>query len=461
MTGSARRPRVLFITLARVGEQMAGAAIRSWELAHVVSEHADVTLAAAQISSIASEAITLVEFAAHSPSALKEHVMRADVVVAQPQWPVIAGWMHRSGARVIYDLYDPETLETLELFAERSPLQRRMWVHLTLDRLLDALRGGHHFLCASEKQRDLWLGAMYGQRLIGQAAYDRDPSFRSVIDVVPFGLPPAAARPAPASPIRAAFPAIGADDEIVLWNGGIWNWLDPACAVRAFALLAERRPQARLVFMGGTDHSAARRASEEARQAAAAAGLLDRVLFNDRWVPYEERADWLWDASCAVTTHREHLETRFAFRTRLLDCFWARLPVVCTEGDDLSERVRRERLGEAVAPGDEAALADALERVLAAGRASFAEVLGAVATEYAWPRVAAPLVGLVTAPEPSLPLAGPARRPWRRESGHALRTVAYGVSHHALHRSFAIGRRLRSAAARAEHPGGGSSARGA
>lgn len=438
------RPNVLLITLDRVAGEMRGAAIRTWELAHALAPHADVTVAAAERDAIASADVRLVDFAAHSPRALRPHIMAADVIVAQPQWPVISSWMSRSGARLIYDLYDPETLETLELFAGGSPLSRRMWVELTLDRLLDALRGGHQFLCASEKQRDLWLGAMYAHRLIGPEAYDRDPSFRSVIDVVPFGLPEQAPRSTRAGAIRDAFDAIGHGDEIVLWNGGIWNWLDPACVVRAFALLAERRPGARLVFMGGTDHPAARRASVEARRAATDAGLLDRsVFFNDRWVPYDQRADWLADAACAVATHREHLETRFAFRTRLLDCFWTGLPVVCTEGDELAERVRRERLGAAVAPGDDVQLADALEAVLADGRASFAPALERAAAEYTWPRVAAPLVQFVTATAPTRPLGTAMRRPWRREAGHAARTAAYAVSHRALHRAFALGRRVR------------------
>ena len=34
--------------------------------------------------------------------------------------------------------------------------------------------------------------------------------------------------------------------------------------------------------------------------------------FNDGWVPYEERGAWLLQADCAVSTHRDHLETRFA-----------------------------------------------------------------------------------------------------------------------------------------------------
>jgi len=440
----ADRPRVLFITLDRIGARMAGPAIRCWELGHLLSDRADVTIAAAELGTISSDRVQLVRFAAHSPRALRALVASADVIIAQPQWSVLAAWMHRSAARVIYDLYDPEALETLEIFAHRATLERTMWLDLTLDRFQDALRSGHHFVCASEKQRDLWIGAMYGQRLISPAAYDRDPSFRSVIDVVPFGLPSEPPATPGSSAIRAAFPAIGADDEIVLWNGGIWNWLDPVCAVRAIAHLSARRPHVRLVFMGRGDMAAARVATAAARKAATDAGLLDRsVFFNREWVPYGERSAWLGDADCAVATHLEHLETRFAFRTRSLDCFWAGLPVVCTEGDDLSERVRREGLGEAVPPGDDIAVAAALERVLARGRASFAGPLADVAAEYAWPRVAKPLVDFVFDERPSRPLAGPMRGPWRRESIHQARSIAYRVSHHALHKANTARLRLR------------------
>ena len=33
-------------------------------------------------------------------------------------------------------------------------------------------------MCASDTQRDLWLGAMLALRLIGPELYDRDPSLR-------------------------------------------------------------------------------------------------------------------------------------------------------------------------------------------------------------------------------------------------------------------------------------------
>ena len=33
------------------------------------------------------------------------------------------------------------------------------------------------------------------------------------------------------------------------------------------------------------------------------------VFFNEQWVPYAERQNWLLDANCGVTTHFEHVET--------------------------------------------------------------------------------------------------------------------------------------------------------
>ncbi|HEY2632916.1 MAG TPA: glycosyltransferase family 4 protein [Solirubrobacteraceae bacterium] len=441
--GTTERPRVLIISADTVGPEMAGVGIRCWEIAQVLSQSADVTLAAVRIGEMPPSRVELISFEPHAPSALRPHIDVADMVVAQPQWPTITAWLGRSRARVIYDLYDPETLETIELFAHRSKTLRRLMIDLSLDRLDDALRTGTHFVCASEKQRDLWLGAMYGRRLIDARTYDRDPSFRSVIDVVPFGLPGEPPRARDVNAIRTHIPKLAPDGEIVLWNGGIWNWLDAAGAVRAFALLHERRPRAQLVFMGMSSSPAGLRASQEARSVAQEAGLLDRAIhFNPEWVSYADRGDWLLAADCALSTHEEHLETRFAFRTRLLDCFWAGLPIVCSDGDALAERVQREGLGETVKPRDPQALADALERVLQRGRASYAQALARVAEDYSWPKVTRPLVAYMNGNGAIGPPVAPFSRAPRRKFEHTIRSTAYRAGHLALRRGFGVGRKV-------------------
>ena len=48
---------------------------------------------------------------------LGDRAAAAGVVVAQPAWPLAARALRRSGARLIYDLYDPEPLEALQFLA--------------------------------------------------------------------------------------------------------------------------------------------------------------------------------------------------------------------------------------------------------------------------------------------------------------------------------------------------------
>src|SRR5690606_8326421 len=88
------------------------------------------------------------------------------------------------------------------------------------------------------------------------------------------------------------------------------------------------------------------------------------VFFNEDWVPYEERANFLLDANAGVSTHHAHVETEFSFRTRILDYLWAGLPMVVTQGDTFADLVEAEGLGVAVPAGDQAALERGLEQVL-------------------------------------------------------------------------------------------------
>lgn len=430
---SVRRPRVLFISPDAVGVRMRGMGIRYTELARALAPHADVVVATGDPAGAGEPpaGIRVAGYAPHAPRALRPEIERADAIVAPPQWPVVTGWMRRSGARLVFDLYAPETLETLELFAGRKPALRRLMVALTLDRLEDALRCGDHFMCAGQAQRDLYVGALLVSRRLSPQAYERDPSLRGLLDVVPFGVP---AEPPPASAagaLRAALPQVSAGDEVVLWNGGLWNWFDAPAAIEAIALLAARRPSTRLVFMGTGEGPAGARAAQEARVLAAARGLTGgAVIFNDGWVPYGERAGWLLDASCAVVAARDHLETRFAFRTRLLDCFWAGLPAVCTRGDELAARIERDELGAVAPPADAAALAGAIERVLERGRPAYAAGLARAAADHAWPVVAEPLRRWVTSGEPPAREPRAARAP--RRPGHSLRRVSYRLARRTL-----------------------------
>jgi hypothetical protein len=173
------------------------------------------------------------------------------------------------------------------------------------------------------------------------------------------------------------------------------------------AALGQRHADARLVFLGMRHPNPEVPEMDIGTQTRVLADQLgvtgSQVFFNEDWVPYGERQNWLLDANCGVTTHFPHVETTFAFRTRVLDYLWAGLPIVTTDGDSFADLVRREELGVVVPPEDEAALADALERVLYDGRfaAGCRERITRVREEFTWDRTLAPLLAYCRDPRPA------------------------------------------------------------
>jgi glycosyltransferase involved in cell wall biosynthesis len=415
--------KVVVLCLDAVGPRMAGIAIRSVEIARQLAPHADVTLAAARISGEVDLDVPVVAYDRHDGRSLRPHLAGADAVIGQPQWPLVMRELRASGARLVFDLSCPEIIETLAFRAGGEPARRRLITAMTADRLVEALRIGHHFVASTSRQLDLWLGVAAGERLLTPDAYDRDPTLRTRFGLAPHGVPE---RPPVRSSGAGLHGTLGLDPAapVALWTSAIWSWLDAETPLRAMALLRERRPDARLVFLGADrERIAGASAHARAKELAAELGLLgDTVRFHEQWLTYDERTDWLLDAACAVSCHPRHLETHFAFRTRYLDCLWAGLPLVVTEGDVLADSVAAGDLGATVPERDPAALADALEHVLEQGRAPYGERLAAAAAQYAWPRALAELVAYATdtAPPP-VPFGEDApRRP-----GHAARDRGY------------------------------------
>ena len=66
---------------------------------------------------------------------------------------------------------------------------------------------------------------------------------------MPFGLPAEPLRGTGPS-FRRRWPALRDGDRILLWGGGVWNWLDPLTVIRAVGRVAAKRDDVKLVFMG-------------------------------------------------------------------------------------------------------------------------------------------------------------------------------------------------------------------
>lgn len=396
----ADTPAVLLIASDTIGERMAGSGIRYWNMARVIGQSQPVTLATPnEVTIAAPPGVTLVSYG--GPGSTEDQrgarlatlVTKHDVVVAQHLPYLYADSAILDSRHLVVDLYAPWILEKLE-YARVDPQRGEPNRQDDLTILKRLLGLGDFFLCASERQRDYWLGALTVAGRLEPAYLDADPALRSLIDVVEFGLPADKPRKTGPGP-RAVYPAIGENDPLLIWNGGVWNWLDPLTAIRAVARLAESLPALRLVFMGVRSPGAQvaeMGVVDDAMALARDLGVLDRSVFFNDWVPYDERQNWLLDADAALSLHVETVEARYAYRTRVMDILWCGLPSVVSDGDVLADLVRTEDIGEVAQPGDVDAVVAAIARVLDPDRGrEIRSHLAGVAGRFTWERVCEPL----------------------------------------------------------------------
>lgn len=349
-----------------VGDRMAGPGIRAWHLARELAKHFPTTLIA-KCEGSEAEGVPLI---AHNSDAARAAMREAAVLIGQPA----RGFRkRRREQRIIYDLFDPLVLELRELYGNLPSLRQRVHLGAEWWRLSEALMRGDLLMCAARKQREFY------EKLQGGGA----PWIE-----VPFGIDPADVRTCPKP-----------QDNIVVWGGGVWEWLDPATAVEAIVRLNDDGFRAKLLFLGrarpNSMHLIDRR--RESRFDA----MLERggahVSANDQWVPYRERLAWLRSGKIAIMLHRRTAEAEYSIRTRLFDAIAAGTPVIATAGGFAAELVEQEGLGIVVSPGDAQGVADAIRRLLTDDELYSASVQGLerIRPRFTWEVVTRPLVSAI------------------------------------------------------------------
>jgi glycosyltransferase involved in cell wall biosynthesis len=348
---------VVVHTADAVGERMAGPGIRAWHFARELAKHFPTTLVARLEGGLPSQP-TFRVFARGTKEAA-EAISSAEVLVGQPA----RGFQKRRREQhILFDLFDPTLLELKELYGAKPSLRQRIHFIAEKARLDAAIASGDRFVVAAAKQKELY----------GVEALE-----------VPFGLD------------LVDEPQFELRENIVLWGGGTWEWLDPKTAVDAVVALNREGLSCRLLFLGRSRpnrHSVDRR-REDRLDVLLTAGA-PYVEANAEWIPYADRLAWLRRSKIAIMLHRPTPEAAYSIRTRLFDAIAAAVPVVATEGGFAAELVEKERLGLVVPPGSVSEVSGAVRRLLG-DNAFYGECvsnLQRVRPRYAWDVVTRPLV---------------------------------------------------------------------
>jgi glycosyltransferase involved in cell wall biosynthesis len=394
MVGS-KVTRLLILCHDVVDKKMAGPGIRYWEMARALSQELRVTLATPEWSlpsdSFSAHVYDQGDWNTIAPAIAQSHVvmLSGDMLVHFPQ-------LATCGKPLLIEATYPYTFEGLQLHSG-LPLEKQVPVFESrLATMRRAALAGDFFFCASQRQRAYWLGVLDAFGRINPHTYAADKSLYELIDIVPFGLP--SRQPEQTAPaMKGVIPGIGSNDLVILWGGGLWEWLDPLSLVRAAARLAGQRHTVRLVFPATRHPNPAipdMPMRRQTKELSAQLGLTNKIVFFGDWVPYETWPNYLLDADIGASLHFDTLETHFAFRTRILDYIWAGLPMVVTGGDSTSELVEQYGLGEVIPANDTEALAAAIGRMLEtpALRETYRPRFERVRPEFTWERACAPIV---------------------------------------------------------------------
>jgi len=385
--------KIAIISSDIIDSKMAGVGIRYWEIANSLSQKFEVILLCPIGSKINSEKIRIIEFDYKNQN-IKELVENVSVIIISGFTLHFHPYLKDLNIPLAVDLYVPFMLESL-IWHKNDELER--WIPDFEEFLRvqnELLRAGDFFFCANERQRDFWIGMLLANKRINPHQILQDESLDKLIKIVPYGIRMPITQQKSAKNVYAKY-GIPDKAKIIIWSGGVWDWLDPITLINAFENLQEKNDNVVLFFMGAehpNNLDIKMSLTSQCKALSSEIGLLNKKIFFGDWIPYNDRWNYLQSADLCVLTFRNHIETRLSNRTRLIDCLGVNLPVVITMGDFVGEELAKEGLAEIVPPEDQIALTKALSKMLDIDRNFLSEKFLHFAKKYHWDISVQPLV---------------------------------------------------------------------
>ena len=404
------RPSLLIISHDVVNEKMGGPGARYLKIAEALAGELEVTLAIPNATNIHLPNVNVVSYLEDQPGMVKALVENHDISLITGYMMLQFPFLRHTQKRLIVDLYDPFFLENMYYYQDQS-IEDQWNLNDTAIEAANALMAtGDFFICGTEQQRDFWLGMLAAVKRINPMTLSQDSTLRKLIDVVGVGFPE---QPPQSHPVIRG-KDVPKNARIVVWGGGIWNWLDPLTLVSAWPEVHKKIKNAYLIFLGTRYPNPKVPEHQMARQTIAAAkatGEYGRSIRFIEWLPYPDHQALLKEADVGITLQPESIETHFSIRTRVIDYFWAQLPSVLCEGDITARWVKQYRVGEVVRVGDIAGVSEALIRLLSKPKNDYESAFKHLRNQFLWSNLVEPIRQYCRQAEPAADLTRTRRLP--------------------------------------------------
>jgi len=345
-----------------IGKNLAaGPGIRSFEIARALHRKGhDITIAVPKVyyNNEQNDEFNIVDWNIWDKVNLGEICNEQDCVIAPPPGLGLADFSSlyinsvRDNLPTVIDAYDPNLIECINglIYSERENL---LLFSKYLNAMVPLLKRGDFFACANERQRYYYIGVLNVLGRINPLTYDK-----KIVDIVPFGVPD---KEAVHEKNVLKGKIVNEEDFVILWTGGIYPWFDAITLVKAMEKVVTEVKNAKLIFMGGKHPRmhAHPQSYYKTQKLVKKLGMLNKnIFFLEQWVPWSEMQNYYLESDLAVNTHPMHLETEFSFRTRVINYIWGGLPIITTEGDEISETLKKYNCGEIVEPENPNKLAE-------------------------------------------------------------------------------------------------------
>lgn len=357
-----------------IGECMSGIGIRMLEMANFLSKTNEVVLY------VPKESIpikTSFSVKGYKKEAISEFLKDRDLAIVQGE-PANYLLSQNFKGYVIVDLYDPYPIEALS-YDDKA-------YEFAFSSLSYQLKKGNFFLCANEKQRIFYLGALYLSKRLEPEVFQKDPEFKSLISIVPYGVP-------------EEEPILEENyfnfNEPIIFFGSFYDWYDVEFLKEVLKELKNYVDYNFIVTKHLRAETTPQKNFNNFYEWSKKEGLLDKNVHIFNWVPYKERTKAYFSSSLSLCLYPETFETELSFRTRILDFLYGGLPVIALKGSEL-EKLLSEEEGAFFIEKDINLIVKKILEILKISREKRKEFSRNVRNKFSWNIVLKPLINYIS-----------------------------------------------------------------